>query len=351
MTLPIENRPASWVGAHGPDQDVVLSSRVRLARNIKGFHFVNKLGEREAREIVGLVRGTLTDCPLIEQSTWIDVDSANEIERQILVERHLISTQHAKANHPRGLAVALPDEPFSVMVNEEDHLRMQVIRPGLDVRTAFEHINRIDDALEDELEFAYSSRFGYVTACPTNVGTGLRISVMLHLPGLRLTGEMEKAQRAAKAMSLAIRGYQGEGSEAVGDFYQLSNQTTLGKSEEELLRRIAIDIIPEVIDYERVARRSLLTKRRIFLEDQVHRALATLRSARLMQADEALRLLSLVRLGVATDLLPGIDLPLVGELAHLVQPGHLQWGVDEPLNQALRRVERAAVIRRALGGA
>src|SRR5205814_4924082 len=221
------------------------------------------------------------------KTLYVDLEQAPEMDRQLLVERHLISKPHATAEGARGVAIG-DSESVSIMVNEEDHLRLQVLRSGLQLEEAWEQINKIDDALEAKLDWAFHNRFGYLTACPTNVGTGIRVSVMLHLPALKLTGEIEKVFRAAKDMRLAVRGLYGEGTEATGDFYQISNQTTLGKTEEDIISDFKHLVIPKIIEYEHHARKTLLTDRTVQLDDKVWRALGTLRTARLFATEEVL---------------------------------------------------------------
>jgi protein arginine kinase len=354
----------------GPACDVVLSSRVRLARNFAGYKFVWRCNREDRAQIVRAAREhvlggtvgriasaaagvsaatTASDKSPQPGLMWIDLNEAPELERSVLVERHLISQQHAKGSEPRAVAISVPDERLSIMVNEEDHLRLQVIRAGLSLAEAFEQTSAVDDAIEARTDFAYSSRFGYLTACPTNVGTGIRVSVMLHLPALKLTGEIEKVKRAASAMNLAIRGFYGEGSEAFGDLFQVSNQTTLGKCEKDILAEFERDVIPKVIEYERTARRTLLEKRRLILEDQLFRAEAVLRAARLMKSDEAMQALSMIRLGVCMGLFPKVTLSAVHEMMLLTQPAHLQRVVGRALDQAERRIERARLLRERLG--
>ena len=234
------------------------------------------------------------------------------------------------------------------MVNEEDHLRIQYIRAGLALDSALTAIDEVDDRLEAGLDYAYSARFGYLTACPTNVGTGVRLSVMLHLPGLKLAGDIEKVKRAATDMALAVRGFYGEGSEAAGDFYQISNQTTRGKTEQVLLHELQREILPRVIEYERAARGKLLAKRKGIVEDQAFRALGTLTHARLMSAEESMQLLSQVRLGAVLGLLPGLDVGVVNGLMLLTQPAHLQRVVGQELTQDQRRAARATLLRNRL---
>ncbi len=344
------NFGADWLRDAGRESDVVITSRIRLARNFAGFPFVNRAEEEDRRQILDLARRDIIEGELASQMLWVDMNEIPQLERQVLVERHLISKQHSKGGSPRAAAISAPDERLSIMVNEEDHLRIQVLRGGLSLSEAFEQINEADDRIEARSDFAYSNRFGYLTACPTNVGTGIRISVMLHLPALKMTGEIEKVRRAAQRMSLAVRGYYGEGSEAVGDFFQISNQTTLGKSEHDLLEDFEANVIPKIVEYERRARRELLEKRRVILEDRVFRALGVLRHARLLKAEEALEKLSYVRLGCVTGVIEGTRVEDVNQLILLTQPAHMQRVLGRSLDQAERRVERATLVRAQLGG-
>ncbi|MEM8836376.1 MAG: protein arginine kinase [Planctomycetota bacterium] len=337
-----------WLSGEGPSSDVVVSSRVRLARNIAGFPFLTRASREEKLQLLDLSHRHIEASGLAPEVQWQDLNALSRVERQVLVERHLISKQHAKGSEPRGVAIGLPRERLSIMVNEEDHLRIQVLRSGLALRDAYEQIDRIDDRLEERLDFAMSDRFGYLTACPTNVGTGIRVSVMLHLPGLKLTGEIDKVRRAAKAMSLAVRGFYGEGSESIGDFFQISNQTTLGRSEEDLLHEFETRVISKVIEYERSARRELATKRTRTFEDRFHRSLGLLRYARLLKAEECLEQLSYLRLGVSCGLDAEVSQEVLQRLVLLSQPAHLQRVCGRELSQAERRVERARLVRAAL---
>jgi protein arginine kinase len=235
------------------------------------------------------------------------------------------------------------------MINEEDHLRLQVIRPGLDLADAYRAVDAADDLLEAGMDYAFDENYGYLTACPTNVGTGLRLSCMLHLPALKLVGEMEKVKAAANDMCLAVRGFYGEGSEAVGDLYQISNQTALGKTETQLLNSLQKEIIPRVCDYERVARKNLLSKRRLFIEDHCKRALGVLSHAYLLTTDEAMQLISQVRLGVCLGLIDHVNVDSVSSLFLLVQSAHLQRLTGSGLDQEARKEARATMVRKKLG--
>ncbi len=356
--LDIHRARTEWLRGDGASCDVVLSSRVRLARNIAGMPFVAHASRSDRRQVLDLCRQRLLASDLSEQLMWVSLHEAQPLDRTLLAERNLISKQmvrgllpgqEAAPDAPRGVAIALPDERLSIMVNEEDHLRIQCIRTGLDLTGAFAHIDEIDDRIERTIDYAYHPRFGYLTACPTNVGTGVRFSVMLHLPALRMTGEIEKVRHAAEDMSLAIRGWAGEGSENTGDIFQLSNQTTLGKSEQDLLVELHEQIVPRVVEYERRARRILLEKRRTTLEDKVYRALGVLRHARVISIEEAMTLLSLLRLGVVLGLLDGLAQQTVNHLMLLIQPAHLQRLRGQEMPQSARRVARAELLRTHLG--
>jgi protein arginine kinase len=329
--------------------EIVISSRIRLARNIAGFPFLSKCSRAQRTQLEKRTRETILDAQLAPQTLYVDLDAAPEVDRQLLVERHLISKPHAAAEGARGVAVG-ENETISIMVNEEDHLRVQVLRSGLQLEEAWEQINGIDDKLESKLDFSFHPRFGYLTACPTNVGTGIRVSVMLHLPALKLTGEIEKVFRAAKDMRLAVRGLYGEGTEATGDFYQISNQTTLGKTEDEIISDFKHLVIPKIIDYEHHARRTLVNDRTVALDDKVSRALGILRSARLMASEETLFLLSHLRMGINLGRIKDIDLRTINELFLLTQPAHLQKLQGRKLEGDVRRAARADYIRSRLNG-
>jgi protein arginine kinase len=344
----LTTRAGEWMRGQGPHSEIVISSRIRLARNIAGQHFVSRCSPSTRRVIEKKLREGVSAAGVAQKIFYVDLEQANEIDRQLLVERHLISKQHAAGDGARGVAVS-DDETVSIMTMEEDHLRIQVLRSGLQLDEAWQQIDSIDDKLEDALEFAYHSRFGYLTACPTNVGTGIRVSVMLHLPALKLTGEIEKVFRAAKDLRLAVRGLYGEGTEATGDFYQVSNQTTLGKVEDDIISDFKHTIIPKIVEYEHHARRVLLNERTAALDDKVFRALGLLRSARLLASEEVLTLLSHVRMGVNLGRVKDVVMPTVNELFVLTQQAHLQRVLGKKLEGDARRAARAEFVRNKLG--
>ncbi|MDB5173523.1 MAG: putative phosphotransferase [Phycisphaerales bacterium] len=344
----LTNHAGEWLRGSGPMSEIVISSRIRLARNVTGFPFLTRCTRHQRQALEQKVRETILAADLSSQVLYVDLENAPDMDRQLLVERHLISKPHAGAEGARGVAIA-ENETLSVMVNEEDHLRIQCLRSGLQLEEAWEQINKVDDKLEAALDWSFHPRFGYLTACPTNVGTGIRVSVMLHLPALKLTGEIEKLFRAAKDMKLAVRGLYGEGTEATGDFYQISNQTTLGKSEDDIISDFKHAIVPKIIEWEQHARRTLRDDRTVQLDDKVGRALGILRSARLIASEETLLLLSHLRMGVHLNRVKDIDLRTINELFLLTQPAHLQRIQGRKLEGDVRRAVRADYIRQRLG--
>ncbi|MBT8486981.1 MAG: protein arginine kinase [Phycisphaerales bacterium] len=335
-----------WLDASAPHGEVVLSCRARLARNIAGFPFVNHATAAQRKELLRVARQVLLGGGLSSGMIWVDLGRATEHDRRLLVERHLISKNLADSDIDRAVAIS-GDESLSVMVNEEDHLRIQILAAGLQLESIHERLNEIDDHVEGKVDYAFSRRWGYLTACPTNVGTGIRFSVMMHLPALKITNEIDRVRRAAKDLHLAVRGYYGEGSESAGDFYQISNQVTLGRSEEELLGELKDKILPRIIEYEQQARRVLVERNETLLDDRTQRALGILRSARLLGAEEAMKLLSRVRLAIALGRLPEIDPRVVNQLFLQVQPAHLQFQAERPLSAEQLRVTRATIVRKA----
>jgi protein arginine kinase len=335
-----------WLRGTGPESDIVISCRIRLARNLAQFQFTNRANAYQKAEIENVLRDRIGKLEVDPRLEYVNVPGLSALDRQLLVERQLISRELAAAEGPRGVALA-PRETVSLMVNEEDHLRLQVMRSGFSLDEAWSDIDRVDDMLEERLTYAFSEEFGYLTACPTNVGTGMRSSVMLHLPALVWTKQIEKVFRALQKINLAVRGLYGEGSRASGDFYQISNQVTLGKSETTILGEIR-DVIPQIITYERQARTTLLRESRQMLLDKVSRAFGTLRSATMMTSEETMDLLSHVRLGVNLALLEDITIPTLNELFIHTQPAHLQKLMGSSLDGEERNAARARYLRSRL---
>lgn len=340
----LTKQPGEWLAGKGPESAIVVSSRIRLARNLAEYPFATKATRAQRAELQNRCREQLMASPSSHPMFYAEIDKTDEIDRQLLVERHLISRQHAASEGSRGVAIS-NDETISVMVNEEDHLRLQVMRSGLQLRECWQEADRLDDQLQEHLEYAFNNRWGYLTACPTNIGTGLRVSVMLHLPALKLTGDIEKVFRAAKDMHLAVRGLYGEGTEAIGDFYQISNQTTLGRSEPEILDEFIDVIIPRLIQTEMAARQVLETERPLALDDRIGRAIGTLTNARLLTSEETLFCLSHLRLGVLLGRISGLDPQMLNQLVLQTQPAHLQKTLGSKLDGEARKAARADYVR------
>ncbi|MFL5242609.1 MAG: protein arginine kinase [Gemmataceae bacterium] len=335
-----------WLRGTGPESDIVISGRIRLARNMAAFPFTNRANPYQKTEIEALLRDRIGKLELDPRLEYINLVNLSTIDRQFLVERQLISRELASADGPRGVAL-MDKETVSLMVNEEDHLRLQVMRSGFALDEAWQDIDRVDDLLEQRVSYAFHEDFGYLTACPTNVGTGMRASVMLHLPALVWTKQIEKVFRALQKINLAVRGLYGEGSRPAGDFYQISNQVTLGKSETTILGEIR-DVIPQIITYERQAREALLREGRQALQDKISRAKGTLSSATMMTSEETMDLLSSVRLGVNLHLLDDINISTLNELFIHTQPAHLQKLMGASLDGEERNAARAQYLRTRL---
>lgn len=342
--------PGEWLKTGGNLGDVVVSSRIRLARNLNSFHFLTKASAAERRDIVRTLCEAINSAQFGIETFYIDVEKADPIDRQFLVERQLISRQHGEGEGSRGVAIGATEQ-ISLMINEEDHLRMQVLRHGMDLDAAWNQIATIDAALEATVEFAFHEQYGYLTACPTNVGTGLRVSVMLHLPALKITNEIEKVLRAAKDMRLAVRGLYGEGTEALGDFFQVSNQVTLGRSEEEILTDFKNNVIPSIVRYEQETRKALRNDRLTALDDKIWRAFGVLSNARAISSEETLFLLSHLRLGAVLERIKHIDLGVINDLFLFTQSAHLQKRCGKRLDGEQRSILRADYIRERLAKA
>lgn len=336
-----------WFDGSGPMSDIVISSRIRLARNIAGFNFVSSCSQEYQKQILEKLKDVLLKIDTGSKLIYVNIDKSGQLERDFLVERHMISRQLSQSKAARGVVLA-EDELFSAMINEEDHLRIQVLKPGLQLEECWQQISSIDCEIEKSVNYAFNSRLGYLTACPTNVGTGIRVSVMLHLPALKMTGHLEKFFNAARSMNLAIRGLFGEGTDAVGDFFQVSNQTTLGIREENIVNQFTQSIIPQAVRYEQIAREELTSNKSNLLNDKIYRALGILKHAQMISSHEALFLLSQLRLGINLGKLPDLTVQKINELFLLTQPAHLQVKNGGPLNPDERDELRAKIIRQSM---
>jgi protein arginine kinase len=336
-----------WLRGNGPESDVVVSTRIRLARNLAHFPFTNRAPVHQKAEVEAKIRDAIHKAELPNRLTYHRVDTLPSLDRQFLVERQLISRELAAVlDGPRG--VAFDDkESVSVMVNEEDQLRLQVMRSGLALDDAWQTIDAVDDALEARLTYAFHDQFGYLTACPTNVGTGMRASVMLHLPALGLTKQIEKVFRSLQKINLVVRGLYGEGSRASGDLYQISNQVTLGRSEARVLQEIR-EVITVILSYERSARAALMKERKQAEQDRVARAMGTLMSATMITSEETMELLSAIRLGIHLHLMNDLPPTTVNQLFIHTQAAHLQKLMGAQLDGEERNAARAKYLRNRL---
>jgi len=342
------NSVTSWMADEGKHADIVMSTRIRLARNLTGFRFPLSFSENEALQVDQAVSAVLLDADSELESTfsYIDIKELSALNRRVLVEKHLISPKLANSE-VTGSVLLSENEAISVMINEEDHIRIQCIFPGLQLHEAWEQANHIDDMLEKELPYAFDEQFGYLTSCPTNSGTGLRASVMMHLPSLTMTNQMNRLVTTITRLGMVVRGIYGEGSEALGNVYQISNQTTLGKSEEDILTDLQ-SITEQIIQKEREARTALLHTRAKELEDRLYRSLGVLSYARILTTEEAGRCLSDVRLGIDLKLIKGVDVSILNECMIFMQPGFLQKYAGTSLQPEERDVFRAKLFRERL---
>lgn len=342
----LAERCGEWLRGSGPESDIVMSSRIRLARNLADYPFVRRCKESDRANIAATLHDRLLEIDEFQPAGYVDVDALPSVDRQFLMERQLISRELSESEGPRGVVIGA-GEKFSVMINEEDHLRIQVMNSGLDLESAWAQINHIDDRIEQRVTYAFHEDLGYLTACPTNVGTGMRVSVMLHLPALVITRQIDKVFRSLQKINLAVRGLYGEGSQAMGDFYQISNQITLGRREEQLIEQVS-EVVPVIIDYERRARDFLVKQSQKDLHDRVSRAFGILCTAQTITSEETMMLLSSVRMGINLGLIEDVEIPTVNQLFIHTQPAHLQKLRGVELDTADRNIERALYLKRHL---
>src|SRR6059036_4088062 len=339
-----------WLDASGPKPSIVLSTRIRLARNLQGYVFSQRSRDADRTAVLTRVAEASAASDQLQGAATFRLDQLERLDRQLLHERHLVSKELAgldRESRPRPGAALLVQGGVGVMVNEEDHLRLHGMRSGFALEEAYAEVEMVDADLGRLLPFAFHPEFGYLTSCPTNAGTGLRASVLIHLPGLVLTKEIGKVLQGLAQVGLTFRGLYGEGSEVVGNFFQLSNQTTLGKSEDELLDHLG-KIVRQVIEYEEQAREILLQKAPTIIEDKVWRAFGLLRYARSLSFEEAMNLLSGVRLGVGLGLIPNIGLYTLNKLLVFTQPAHLSAVAGRQLDEEELPVRRAGFVRQVL---
>jgi len=350
MTLEhfINEAISPWMREEGPDNDIVLSSRIRLARNFQNATYPILAEEQDLEEIrkyfeVQFEQATYKD---YDDFTLVSMRNLSDRDKRILVEKHLISPLLTKQSNASAALIS-QNEQVSIMINEEDHIRMQLYFPGFQLEKALEEAFEIDDWLEEKIDYAYDEEKGYLTSCPTNVGTGMRASVMMHLPALSMTKQLSRMGPAINQLGLVIRGIYGEGSEALGNVFQISNQITLGQSEEEIVADLQ-GIVTQLIEHERQARKQILKQTEILLKDRIYRSYGTMQYSRIIETKEASRCISNVRLGIDLGIIEDVSKNILNELMTLIQPGFLQQYAGRALNSKERDVFRASLIRERL---
>lgn len=345
----VNNLQSRWMTDGAPENDVVVSSRIRVARNLAHLPFPHLLDEEKAAQVIERIKEVISSERMINEVGAVELSRMNELsaaERQMLVEKHLVSPDLIQ-KFDRTAVVLSKDEVVSVMVNEEDHLRVQCLLPGFQLEEAWKIANAVDDALEATLDYAYSEKLGYITACPTNVGTGLRASIMLHLPCLVMLKQINGVLVSLSKLGLTVRGLYGEGTEASGNLFQVSNQITLGQTEEEIIQNL-MAVTMQLVAQERAARELLLQERKENLEDKVCRAYGVLNHARIITAEETMQLLSDVRLGVSVGIIKEPAVSMLNELMMMSRPAYLLMVSGKELTPFQRDVLRATLIREKL---
>lgn len=343
------HKPAKWLDASGTENEIVLSSRIRIARNFDKRRFTHNAPGDELSAILGHTRSAAAATETLTEGEFFDMGGVSSLDRQFLAERHLVSREFLYNSSNRGLVVN-PSEELCLMINEEDHLRIQAFWSGLELARAHDLADRLDSELSSQVEFAYSERFGYLTACPTNLGTGLRASVLIHLPGLVHTKEIQKLLDSLRQLHHSIRGLYGEGTEVMGNFFQLSNSAALGTSESAIIANLR-EMVVRLVRFERRSREMLFRKARSLLEDKVWRAYGLLRYSRSVSSKEALSLISAVRLGVGVGMITDVPMKTLNELLVYIQPAHLQTLEGRSMDPHERDAARAALIRKTLSEA
>lgn len=337
---------SEWLKGTGPNSNIVISTRIRLARNLESFPFPHWANKKQSEEVSTAIEEAIKKNNYLKQTVIFKLMDLDSVDKQFLVERHLMSLEHAQKTNHKAIVIE-NEEIVSIMVNEEDHLRMQVMQSGFNLFEAWNIINKIDDSLSKELLFAFNQDWGYLTACPTNAGTGMRGSVMLHLPALVMTRQIDRVLAAIAKLSFTTRGLYGEGTQATGNFFQISNQVSLGHGEDEIIENIN-GIIKQIIEQENQAREAILAKNKSILEDRANRSLGILKSAHIISSQETIELLSMVRLGCDLGIIKDINQRSINELFIITQPAHLQKIENKKLSSQERDVKRAELIRKKL---
>lgn len=344
----IDQAISPWMQSGGPQDDIVLSTRIRLARNLSHYPFPLKAPAEMMKKVNDAITASLSGQSIghYENLQYLSLDDISSLDTHALVEKHLISPYLVEHAHHSGVLLST-NEQLSIMINEEDHLRMQLYFPGLQLEKALEEAFQVDDEVEACLSFAFHEKYGYLTTCPTNVGTGLRASVMVHLPALSMTNKLSKMIPAINQLGLVVRGIYGEGTEALGNIYQVSNQVTLGRTERDIIDNLQ-SVIIKLIDHERAVRKMLMKNSALELEDRIYRSYGVLKHSRLIESKEAAKCISDVRLGIDVGYITDISKTILSELMVLTQPAFLQQYAKSHLNQHERDQKRSAMIRERL---
>jgi len=337
----------TWYIESGPEADVVISSRVRLARNFENYPFPSRMNSGQELKVLEITKDAVLNCEGGKKFTFFALKTMPQIDKQALVEKHVISRELAESKRESGVIIS-NDEKVSIMINEEDHLRIQSLYPGMQIDNAYKLCDKIDDILESKIDYAFSQNYGYLTCCPTNLGTGIRASVMMHLPALTMTGYIRNVLEACGKLGITVRGLYGENSEASGNMFQISNQVTMGLTEDEIIANVT-NIASQIVEQERNLRNRLYKSDPIRIEDKVYRSLGLFTSARIISSEESLRLLSDIRLGKDLGIINNISTEILNEIMLLIQPANLQKAAGRILNPDERDVKRAEIIRRKLG--
>lgn len=338
---------AKWLDGVGYEKDVVISSRIRLARNIENIKFPNLINNTEAEEVMNRIKDTIINNKSVSNEyKFYKLSDLTLIGRKIFAENYLISL--ALLEKPDKSAFLINEsEKLTIMINEEDHIRIQVLLPGLNLNEGWKLCSELDDILEENIKYAFDEKFGYLTTCPTNVGTGLRASVMVHLPSLVKTNQTNKILQAVGQIGLTVRGLYGEGTNAMGNLFQISNQTTLGQTEDEIIRKLG-NVVLQIIYKERIARENLYNNKKIEIEDLVYRSLGILYNARLMSLEECMKLLSDINLGIDMGIINNISKDNVNRLLIKTQSANIQGIMNSNLNIEDINYKRAEIIRSSL---
>jgi protein arginine kinase len=334
-----------------PESDIIATSRVRLARNFDKYPFPTKMNNHEAQEVIDIVKDAIYNCKdeEIKDLIFVDMGELGDIDKQMLVEKHLISPELAVTKR-KCAAIINREESISIMINEEDHLRIQVIFQGMEIESAKRLCGKVDDILESKIEYAFNNNYGYLTCCPTNVGTGIRVSVMLHLPALVMTGYIKNILEACGKLNIVVRGMYGEHSEVAGNVFQISNQVTLGQTEEEIVSSIK-NISLQIVDQERTLRNELYKQNTVKFEDRIYRSYGILSNARMLTTEESLKLISDVRLGIDLGIIKDISNKVLNDISVSIQPACLQKLLGSPIENEERDIKRAELVRTKINNA